>query len=70
MTIKETIGRIKSRGRIWDVKCFVIGATGIVTEGLEKVCKQYQEGTKKILYTKTAVLGTWHMIREVLQCET
>jgi hypothetical protein len=33
--------------RMWDMKCFVIpviiGATGIVTKGLKKIWKQYQE---------------------------
>jgi hypothetical protein len=33
--------------RMWNIKCFVIpvniGATGIVTQGLKKIWKQYQE---------------------------
>jgi hypothetical protein len=33
--------------RMWNMKCFVklvfIRATGIVTTGLKKICKQYQE---------------------------
>jgi hypothetical protein len=33
--------------RMWNMKCFVIpviiGATGIVTKGLKKIWKQYQE---------------------------
>jgi hypothetical protein len=33
--------------RMWNMKCFVIpviiGATGIVTKGLKKICKRYQE---------------------------
>jgi hypothetical protein len=33
--------------RMWNMKCFVIsvtiGATGIITKGLKKIWKQYQE---------------------------
>jgi hypothetical protein len=29
--------------RMWNMKCFVIGATGIVTRGLKNIWKQYQE---------------------------
>jgi len=42
----------------------ITGATGIVTKGLKK-------GKRSIdSLQKTAVLGTSHVIREVLQCET
>jgi hypothetical protein len=60
--------------RMWNMKCFVIpviiGASGIVTRGLKK----YQEtipGKHSIdSLQKTAVLGTSHIIRKVLQSET
>jgi hypothetical protein len=59
---------------MWNMKCFVIpviiGATGIVTKGL----KQYLEtipGKHSIdSLQKTALLGTSHIIRKVLQSET
>jgi len=41
----------------------------ILTEGLKNTLKQYQESIQWILYKKT-VLGTSHIIRKVLQCET
>jgi hypothetical protein len=41
---------------MWNMKCFVIpviiGATGIVTEGLKKIWNQYQESIQYILYKK------------------
>jgi hypothetical protein len=50
---KETENKLKYKNasieiqRIWNMKCFVtpviIGATGIVTRGLKKIWKQYQE---------------------------
>jgi hypothetical protein len=62
---------------MWYMKCFVtpliIGGMGIVTKGLKKkdyVCEQYQERIQWILYKKkTAVLGTSHIIRKLLQSE-
>jgi hypothetical protein len=61
--------------RMWNIKCFVIpviiGATRIVTRGLKKISgndtrKAFNRFSKK----KTAVLGTSHIIRKVLQSET
>jgi hypothetical protein len=56
------------------MKCFfipvIIGATGIVTRGLKSIWKPYQESIQQIIYKKTAVLGTPHIIRKVLQSET
>jgi hypothetical protein len=47
----------------------IIGATGIGTKGL----KIFENNTRKAFNrfsTKTAVLGTSHIIRKVLQSET
>jgi hypothetical protein len=59
--------------RMWNMKCFVIpliiGATGIVNKSL----KEYLESTRTTVNrfpAKTAVLGTSHIIRKVLQAET
>jgi hypothetical protein len=60
---------------MWNIKCFVIpviiGATGIVTKGLKKYLETIP-GKYSIysLQKKTAVLGTLHIIRKVLQSET
>jgi hypothetical protein len=57
---------------MWNMKCFVIpviiGATEIVNRGLKKYLEKAfnRFSTKK----KTAVLGTSHIIRKVLQSET
>jgi hypothetical protein len=59
--------------RMWNTKRVIIpvisGANGIVTKGLRK---KYRSDTRKTFsrfITKTAVLGTSHIIRKVLQCE-
>jgi hypothetical protein len=60
--------------RMWNIKCFIIpviiGATGIVSKSLQK----YQEtipGQHSIdSLQETAILGTSHIIRKVLQAET
>jgi hypothetical protein len=60
---------------MWNIKCFVmpviIVATGIVTRGLKKYLETIP-GKHSIdsLQKKTAVLGTSHVIRKVLQSET
>jgi hypothetical protein len=60
--------------RMWNMKCFVIpvitGATGIVTRGLKRYLETIP-GNHSIdsLQKKTAVLGTSHVIRKVLQSE-
>jgi len=63
--------------RIWNMKCFVIpvtiGATGIVTIGLNEVSVNNTRKAFNRLSTKkkkTAVLETSHIIRKVLQSET
>ena len=59
---------------IWNMKCMItpliIGATGTVTKGLKKnletILREYSTNSLQ----KTATLGTSHIIRKVLQCET
>jgi hypothetical protein len=59
---------------MWNMKCFVIpviiGATGIVSKSLQKYLEtipgQHSIGSLQ----KTAILGTSHIIRKVLQAET
>jgi hypothetical protein len=61
--------------RMWNMKCFVIpviiGATGIVSKSLQKYLET-MPGQHSIdsLQKKTAILGTSHIIRKVLQAET
>jgi fructose-1,6-bisphosphatase/sedoheptulose 1,7-bisphosphatase-like protein len=60
--------------RMWNMKCFVIpviiGATGIVSKSLQKHLETIpgQHSIDSLL--KTAILGTSHIIRKVLQAET
>ena len=60
--------------RMWNLKCtivpVIIGATGIVTRSLKKNL-QAIPGTHSIdSLQKTAILGTSHILRKALQCET
>jgi hypothetical protein len=59
---------------MWNMKCFVtpviIGATGIVTKGLRKYLETIPRKHSIESLQKTAVLGTSHIIRKVLQSET
>jgi hypothetical protein len=60
---------------MWNMKCFVIPVviwtTVILTKGIKKIWKRYQETIQQIHYKKkTAVLGTLRTIRKVLQSET
>jgi hypothetical protein len=48
----------------------VIGATGIVTKGLQKNLEAVPGKQSIDSLHKTAVLGTSHTIRKVLQSET
>jgi hypothetical protein len=54
--------------RTWNLKCtiipVIIGATGIVTRSLRKNLEHSIASLQK-----TAILGTSHIIRKVLQCE-
>jgi hypothetical protein len=56
------------------MKCFVIlviiGATGTVTKGLKKYLETIPGKHSIDSLQKTAVLGTSHIIRKVLQSET
>jgi hypothetical protein len=60
--------------QIWNLKCTTIpvtnGATGIVTKSLRKNLEATPGKHSIDSLKKTAVLGTSHIIRKVLQCET
>jgi hypothetical protein len=55
------------------MKCFVIpvviGATGIVSKSLQKYLKTIPGQHSIDFLQKTAILGTSHIIRNVLQAE-
>ena len=59
--------------RIWNLKCtivpVIIGATGIVTRSLKKNLETIAGKHSIDSLQKTAILGTSHIIRKVLQCE-
>jgi len=59
--------------RMWNLKCTIIpvitGATGIVTRSLRKNLKAVPGKHSIDSVQKTAILGTSHIIRKVLQCE-
>ena len=59
--------------RMWNLKCTVvpviIGATGIVTRSLRKDMEAVPGKHSIDSVQKTAILGTSHTIRKVLQCE-
>ena len=59
--------------RMWILKCTVapviIGATGIVTRSLKKNLQTIPGKHSVVSLQKTAILGTSHIIRKVLQCE-
>jgi hypothetical protein len=59
---------------MWNMKCFVIpvisGATGIVIRGIKKYLETIPGKHSIDSRQKTAVLGTSHIIRKVLQSET
>jgi hypothetical protein len=59
--------------RMWNPKCTVIpvisGATGIVTRSLRENSEAVPGKHSIDSLQKTAVLGTSHTIRKVLQCE-
>jgi hypothetical protein len=60
--------------RMWNMKCFVIpviiGATGIVRKSLKKYLETIPGQHSIDSLQKTAILGTSHIIRKVLQAET
>jgi len=59
--------------RMWNLKCTIVpvitGATGIVTRSLRKNLEVVPGKHSIDSLQKTAVLGTAHTIRKVLQCE-
>ena len=59
--------------RMWNLKCtivpVIIGATGIVTRSLRKNLETIPGRHSTDSLQKTAILGTSHIIRKVLQCE-
>jgi hypothetical protein len=60
--------------RMWFLKCTVIpviiGATGIVTKSLRKSLEAVPGKHSIDSLQQTAILGTSHTTRKVLQCET
>jgi hypothetical protein len=60
--------------RMWSMKCFVIsviiGATGIVSKSLQKYLETIPGQHSIDSLQKTAILGTLHIKRKVLQAET
>jgi len=58
---------------MWNLKCtiipIIIGATGIVTRRLNKNLEAVPGKHSIDSLQKTAILGTSHTIRKVLQCE-
>jgi hypothetical protein len=76
---KEAEKRLKYKSlcieiqRIWNLKCtivpVIIGATGIVTRSLKKNLEAIPGKHLIDSLQKTAILGTSHIIRKVLQCE-
>jgi len=77
---KEAEKKLKYRSlcieiqRTWNLKCtimpVIIGATAIVTRSLKKNLEVVPGKHSIDLLQKTAILGTSHIIRKVLQCET
>jgi hypothetical protein len=59
---------------MWNLRCTIIpdiiGATGIVTKSLKKKLEAIPGKHSIDALKATAVLGTSHIIRKVLQCET
>jgi hypothetical protein len=59
--------------QMWNLKCtiipVIIGATGIVTRSLRKHLEVVPGKHSIDSLQKTAILGTLHIIRKLLQCE-
>ena len=59
--------------RMWNLKCTIVpvinGATEIVTRSLRKNLETVPGKHSIDSLQKTAILGTSHIIRKVLQCE-
>jgi hypothetical protein len=60
--------------KMWNMKCFVvpviIGATGIVSKSSQKYLETIPGQHSTDSLQKTAILGTSHIIRKVLQAES
>jgi inosine-uridine nucleoside N-ribohydrolase len=60
--------------RMWNLKCtiipVIIGATEIVTKSLKKNLEAIPGKHSIDSLQQTVILGTSHIIRKVLQCET
>jgi len=59
--------------RMWNLKCTIVpvifGVTGIATRSLRKNLEAVPRKHSIDSLQKTAILGTSHIIRKVLQCE-
>ena len=70
---KGSVGLCIEIQRMWNLKCtivpVIIGATGIVTRSLRKDLEAVPGKHSIDSLQKTAILGTAHTIRKVLQCE-
>jgi hypothetical protein len=59
---------------MWNLKFTIVplitGATGIVAKSLRKNLEVIAEKHSIYSLQKTAILGTSHIIRKVMQCET
>jgi len=79
VVLKEVEKKLKYKSlcteieRMWNLKCsivpVVIGATGIVTRSLRNNLETVLGKHSIDSLQKTAVVGTSHTIRKVLQCE-
>jgi hypothetical protein len=77
---KEAEKKLKYKGLgieiklMWNLKCtiipVIIGTTGIMTRSLRKNLEDIPGKHSIDSLQKTAILGTSHIIRKVLQCET
>ena len=77
---KEKENKLKYRSlsieieRTWNMKCKIIpvinGVAGIVTNVLRKYLETITGKQSLHSLQKTAILGTSHIIRKVLQCDT
>jgi hypothetical protein len=77
---KEAEKKLKYKGlgreiqRMWNLRCTIIpvtiGETGIVMKSLRKNVESIPGKHSIDSLQKTAVLGTSHIMRKVLQCET
>jgi len=60
--------------QMWNLKCTIIpiitGATGIVMRSLKKNVETIPQKHSIDSLQKTAILGTSHTIRKILQCKT